>query len=211
MAQYIKNEDGTWTKIGGMEANLSIDDTVISKNSTWSSDNIDKKVITPLAAYSYADDLNNCKPGSVQIWDIDTRNTPEVEYGIVSTFNYLNEWLFQIAITTNRGNPAIYKRSNINNEGWSPWVLMSDISKTGHAIYTPPENNMDNAKEPGSYMYIPSIANCPSEYGMVQVFKANSWIWQLAMGTYSYQQWYVRCNINDVGWSPWQHFAFATE
>lgn len=194
-----------------MEANLSIDDTTISKDSTWSSDNIDKKVTAPLIAYSYANDLNNCKPGSVQIWDINTRNTPETEYGIVSTYNYANEWIMQIAITTNRGNPAIYKRSNINGEGWSRWILMADISRTGAALYGPTGNDMNNAKEPGSYIYTPGIANCPSDYGMVQVFKANDWIWQLAMGTYTYQQWYVRNNINGVGWSPWQHFAFATK
>ena len=71
------------------------------------------------------DDCNNFVEGLVK-YTPSTLNIPEPSYGIVCGYVAQNKnWKWQIAETTQ--NPSkIFKRSNINNGGWSDWKRIAD-------------------------------------------------------------------------------------
>lgn len=71
------------------------------------------------------DDCNNFIEGLVK-YTPSTLNIPEPSYGIVCGYVAQNKnWKWQVAKTTQTPS-KIYKRSNINNGGWSDWKKIAD-------------------------------------------------------------------------------------
>lgn len=96
-----------------LDSDLNAVETAITK------DNMSSRLFANAAVVA---DLNNCVYGS-NGYNPSTANIPIANtYGTCYQFNAVT-WIWQLAIDTN-GN--MYKRKNINNNGWTAWIRIMD-------------------------------------------------------------------------------------
>lgn len=73
------------------------------------------------------DDCNNFVLGIKKVVPT-TLNMPENAYGFIDGYTAQNgNWKWQF-LTTTQTPQKIFKRANINNTGWTPWVKIADLS-----------------------------------------------------------------------------------
>lgn len=132
MAQYIKDEDGTWIKIAGMEANPSIDDSNVTKTNTFSSYKIKSTFLEKMFDKDYTGDVNDLPAGTIVSVNATTssgkkENCPTYGWMVIFTSAHNNASAFrtQMAISLDDG---MYYR-NRRNAGWDNWVKIPPSNK----------------------------------------------------------------------------------